>query len=368
MLQLTLHSGEISLQAATAKGKFPFTATVTYGGQASDHFVGGTESVDGGPYRVIIPTELLRRKIADLEGRSVFANDDLRSHNGEVVGEFVSAWVETTEVGGKLVVAAKASGILDREKNPELVDKILAEAREGKLGFSYDLKEVKYEITGADEEHPEPHLRLTGFKWRGATILRREAAAYEETLLAANKTQNRGTAQMDEKQTLDAIAKALAPVTDGLGKLAETVKGITEKQTAMEAQIGKPAPSKEPDKPAAGSQPTTVTALAAAIAEEVGKIIKPLADGVAALQSSSSQKKGERRSYTVAELEGQLISKYDSSRKPEDPVTLGDYDKAIAAVQADATLSRDAKTAKLETLGAAKLMAWKSQRASGGVN
>jgi hypothetical protein len=136
------------IQASSIPNQYPFVALVTYAGRLSDGMVGGTEAIEGGPYQVKIPASLLRAKAKDLRGKGVFANSDLDSHdNSTQIGEFVDCWVESVDgEAGDVALALKASGLIYRDRNPDLVDEVITQARSQKLGFSYDLKDVKFSI------------------------------------------------------------------------------------------------------------------------------------------------------------------------------------------------------------------------------
>jgi hypothetical protein len=86
---LHFYSAELEFQASTSRSKHPFLALVTYGGRPSDNFVGGTENIDGGPYKVIIPANVLEAKISGLKGKKVFAAEGLDTHQrSDNVGVF----------------------------------------------------------------------------------------------------------------------------------------------------------------------------------------------------------------------------------------------------------------------------------------
>jgi len=219
MVKLNLLSASLEIQAATTTEKQPFIATVTFGGRVSDHCVGGTESIEGGPFRVLIPTDILEGKIGELENKRVFAAEDLITHsNAHAVGVFVDTWCESQSMDGVMVLAAKASGFFDRSRDEELVEEIILKARQGQLGFSYDLKEVGFLLKELDAG--EVILEATNFKWRGATVLKRDAAAYRSTQLAARKSDNKE--QMESKDMNQIEIDALVEkISAGLTKQIE---------------------------------------------------------------------------------------------------------------------------------------------------
>jgi hypothetical protein len=185
------------------------TATVTWGGRPSDFPVGGTEAVEGGPYRVLIPPDLLARKMRELEGLPVLAAEDLVSHRGSKrVGTFVSGWTEPALIDGEPALAGRASGFLDRGRAGELVERIVSEARRGGMGFSYDVRAVGFRPTVVSGETV---FELAEFEWRGATVVRRGSAAYGFTQLAAARTRRENPLSFNQERALMLAAARVAP-------------------------------------------------------------------------------------------------------------------------------------------------------------
>jgi hypothetical protein len=372
-------------------GQQPFTALITYAGKSSDNFVNGTEGVNGGPYKVMIPAEVLKRKIKELEGKRVFASEDLSSHQRpKFIGEFVSAWTE--ELGNDLV-AAKASGVLYRHTDPTLVDQIIALSRQGQMGFSYDLKDVQYELkhstTGDDGKELSagsgtPYMELVDFSWRGATILKREAAAYLETALAASKIDKdtkttQGEDEMEKAEILKAVGEgmqaalgdlkaelisaAIDPLrTELTASIAEIKNEVTElkgKQAEFAANAQKKDDkSGEAQGDKGGDKTGTTLAasdIAAAMKEAVSETFGQLAEAVEDLKSTLAQKeeeRGFRKSLAASQLD--VLKKYGGVEDEGEGITTEHFDRAIGMVQTDIRLGKDAKLRKLAELGAAK--------------
>lgn len=351
MIKLDVFSSSLEVQAAMSGEKQPFIATVTFGGRLSDHCVGGTEVIPGGPFRVKIPTDLLSKRAGDLEGKRVFAADDLISHSGaHNVGTFVDTWCETVNQDGVMILAAKASGFFDRRKNEELIDTIIRDARAGLLGFSYDLKEVGFQLKkseGADEVF----LEATDFKWRGATVLRRDAAAYNSTQLAARKINNQEqeTNEMDKKELDELVAKIGEKVDTGIAtletKLTEKIDSsvselrseiatqksglealeakVTEKPTEKKADEKANENKGDPDdKSGDKGQEVPVTDFFAQLGEHITKQQKPLVDSINKLVeklSAGVEEDANTRKSVGGEIL-QLVEKYPLAAQgtPED--------------------------------------------------
>lgn len=364
----------IELQAATETNKFPFVATVTYGGKLSEHFVGGTENVSGGPYQVLIPADLLREKISELEGKNVYATDDLNSHqNGQRIGEFISAWVEPVDDGkGGMVLAAKASGLLYRNaENKELVDKVIALAREGKLGFSYDLKAVSFELKSSSVTGTDQHIELTDFQWRGATVLLREAAAYQYTQLAANKIERKESDNMDEKAIQRAIQDALTPfMSEVRTSTDQNKRDYTELKGELATLKTTLAASKEEKKPEPQNGKFSVEDLVKGIGDSFKEAIKPLVE----LSAKKEEGSGHRQSISGPEQEfldqkqelfARKFGKY-GSLKEGDEITAGTFQGMIDNITSDDGLSKDAKCRLIDDLSHRKRDLLKQQWRNGG--
>jgi hypothetical protein len=365
------------------RGQYPFIAIVTYGGVPSDGPVGGTEKIKGGPYRVIVPSELLAKNIEGLIGKPALAADELDSHSRSVeVGKFLQAWTETAKgKNGEPVTVAKCSGMLNRNWDPELVDSIVEGARNGSLGFSYDLKEVEFDIkAGSDSSsNSESFLELRAFKWRGATILKREAAAYEMTQLAAQRSSEE--TEMDEatlKRILgEGITASLTEFTKtqieplkttlqaGITKVEEKLTALEGKQTALEAVVNKKPEVKVEAKADAKAEPKAevkaasnkvgVDEFTASIAATVAQAQQPLLDGVTALIASMAAKEAKEKEQanvraTLSAAQLQTINRFDELSGDAE-LTVEGLTAAIAVTNASPNLSKLQKTQTLEILG-----------------
>lgn len=380
-LKVRIIAEGIVLGAATAVNEQPFTALITYAGKPSDHYVGGTEGINGGPYRVLIPKMLLKKRITELAGKRVFASDDLVSHkNVKYVGKFVSAWCD--DMDGDLA-AGRASGLLMRDADPDLVQEIISEARKGHMGFSYDLKDVRFELKASSDASESQYIELTDFIWRGATILRRDAAAYSETELAAHKAANpkEGEETMDKAEIMTAVREGMqasftdfkkdtidplrTELTSQLTAVKTEVEGLKGKQATLEAAIatGKPAekPAGQPAEKQAPAPGTRILAtdFAASISEGIKsamtEVVKPLQEAVAELKAAVGKAKEEppntRKTLDAAGI--QVLQKYSDFDGKSEP-TLENVQASINMIQSDARLTKEAKGSLLRDMGAYK--------------
>ncbi len=402
----------LTIQASSSPDKFPFIAIVTYGGRISDKFVGGTESIDGGPYRVLIPGQLLEERIKELEGRKVFAEDQLEEHAHSVdVGEFLQAWVEPVKnpENGEYMMAAKASGIFHREKNPELVDKIVALARQGVVGFSYDLKDVQFELQAVSSS--EKVVRIGDFKWRGATVLKKEAAAYQLTQLAASKkTTEEEVFDMDEKKLTELVGKGVKEgIENGIKQMKDeviqpfneemkaSVEKISERVDTIESAQTKFAETleafgkKKEEKPKEEktekkeekeeedvlSLKDLSTALGSAVKEAITEGNKAIVESIGDLKESmkdpnTRKSHGQETDHLAAKgpveiLKGlSIVSKYVEGYDPEeDGLTFESIEAAVRTVKATVK-NKDVRVGVLADLVAAKRSIARQNRRRGG--
>lgn len=377
MTKMLLVGSQLKIKAEPGKsGKRPFVATVTYAGKPSDHPVGGTEEIEGGPYKVMIPQVLLEAKIGELVGKAVFASEDLAGHAHSVkVGQFTDAWTEARVLPGskETVTAARASGFLDDRRYKQLVDRIVAEARNDQMGFSYDLKDVKFEVAVVDGE---PVLELTDFVWRGATALRREAAAYELTQLAAqlvSKKKEEELDTMDENELKSLLAefqtdlaeKVIKPFTE---ELTAQIEKVSSRLHELEARIEKlgeshdecPPPRAEASTATEGTEVIPLETFAASIGQKLQEANQPLLEAMRKvsekLDQMSQERHGERKTTSGMQLDfisqkyPELLEK--SGLKCADDLTSTHLHELQKIVAASDNMTRDEQVRLLSVIGA----------------
>ena len=408
----------LELYGEAADGRQPFVATITFAGMPSDGPVGGTEDIPGGPYRILIPTGLMQAKVEDLMGKGVFAALSLDTHEGTTrIGRFSDAW--TQRFPGTEVEAVRASGFLQRNIDKDLVAKVIERARNGELGFSYDMKNAPVKI---EDYNGEAVAVLLDFEWRGATILYRQTAAYQYTSLAAKvvgTSTSSSAGQTDNHQfiqllqSLNPTSRSTQPSTAGADTgredlemtkeelqslFAEQFKPITEGQksigdklTAFDARLKTVEAASQPIKGVADpaltealtkittrldaieAKPTaatksddnqmTVKDLAASISEAVSK---PLADAIKELKDavkSGDQTDGTRRTFSAQQIE--TIKRYSGDFDGDDP-TVENIAAAIKAVNDDARMPKSQKEGVLTVLSAMRRDMTKSNIRGGG--
>jgi len=305
--------------------------------------------------------------VGELMGKGVFAAEELDTHEGSVVvGQFVDAYMERIRFSEYHEV--RASGFFDKRDNTELIAKIIDRARSGELGFSYDLKEAPGHLD--TEMCPgETVLVLDDFQWRGATVLRREKAAYYYTNLAATRLakiaaftasssandkptlpagtstsstpsgQPSGEIEMTPEQLAAAIAKALEPLTASVTKLNTTQEGYETRFAALEAAV---KPRTDPA-PAITQQPATLTA--EKLAETIGTATATAitaAFKAAGIGPDAPAGTGQRQTYSAAQLE--TVKRFVPDSASEGDLSVEGLNAAIQKIRDDFTLSAEAKT------------------------
>lgn len=355
MLKFKLFSEAIELQSSQVANQYPFVATITYAGKLSDGFVGGTEHIAGGPYRVLISAELLRKKIKALQGKAVFATESLNSHTHNFkIGTFSQAWVEAATLpDGTTALAAKASGlIIETDDNRELVEKIIEEARAEKLGFSYDIKDVKFDLKASTDSSTDQFVEVTDFEWRGATILDRGAAAYEETRLAASKSTPRKDDDMTPKELQDAITAGISPLQTSVDSLKTDVANVKGELAALKAERSQP-PAPHKDDKGGISMKDFAASIVAAMTEGLKPVIEGQTKVLEALTANSEQKKTEGVRKSVRFTAADFTSKFRFSAEDSDLTTSEGCQNLIDKVNAS-EMPKEKKEQMLAVLGGQK--------------
>lgn len=365
--------------------KQPFLATITWAGCVSDGCVGGTESITDengnviGPLRIFIPSALMETKVTELIGKSVFAAESLDTHENSVdVGQFLDAY--TQRMRGSEVYCVQGSGFFDKTKNETLVARIIERARSGELGFSYDLKDTPGYID-AEMNPGENIFVLTDFKWRGATVLYRNTAAYYFTTLAAKRAdrtpafaartnsakpsipperngtdstrdgQPSGDTEMTKEEIIAAVTAAMAPLSAEVGKLTAGQQALEARFVTLEAAT-KPAvtaPAKEEVLTAAGLSTAIATATAAAVAAEIGKAL-PIALAAAGIEKKPAPGTGQRATFQASEIA--TVERWggktalDETGEP----TLDGLTATIHAINDNVTLTAEGRTRALDVI------------------
>lgn len=204
--------------------KAPFSGILTRIGVPSDRAPGGSDGK-----RVILTAEAVDRAIPSLLGMGVDYTPSFDGHDPQ------------KKIG--IVTGAKAKGnalhvegFFYASDFPEVVDQIRANKR--RLGWSYEILAVRIEDLNANP------LVITEFVFTGAAVLRKDAAAYSTTTIAAHAEDN----DMPHTVTLEQLAESVAALTESVkliqaaGKPVaaeseeERKKRLEEEQAARDAE------------------------------------------------------------------------------------------------------------------------------------
>lgn len=219
--------------------KLPFKGTLLILDEASNKPPHGAEG-----HRILVPTQVAKKRLKTILNTGLNYAPDLQGHAvRRKVGVITGAWIEGREL--------KVSGFIWKKDFPEAVDDL----HRGGLGMSMELSSVYIQNRNDDV------WKLVDFQFSGATVLLKTAAAYFKTALAASRAvlvhQNKegghmakekektaaelaasGTAEVLSRAIAGAVgpaveaamAKAMAPITEGFKSVSEGIAAIAAAQ------------------------------------------------------------------------------------------------------------------------------------------
>ena len=192
----------------------PFTGILTRVDEPSTRPPNGSEG-----HCVLMPRAAAERALPSLLGMGVNSATNLREHAKKMkIGIITDASID----GNDLVV----SGILYEKDFPDEVDAIRAE--KDALGMSYELSNVDVDDPDADV------WVLRSFVFTGAAILYKEAAAYQQTAIAAQAelaaVKEDGMPQqiLDELKAIQLQLKTMQAASEEEAKAEEEAASTTE--------------------------------------------------------------------------------------------------------------------------------------------
>lgn len=184
-------------------------------------------------HRILVPKSVAEKRLGGLIGQGLNYAPDLESHAPRhKVGVITKAAIEGNKV--------KVWGFVYAKDFPE----VERDFKQGKLGMSMELANVYVRDENADVWY------LEDFHFTGATVLKKEAAAYYGTALAAKaekviaaggrqgdhmpEPKKKATAKGSEPSQLELVTKAIAralrqelkPVSDGLQAAANGIGSL----------------------------------------------------------------------------------------------------------------------------------------------
>lgn len=211
---------DLDIQDSEHPNLAPFTGTLLLLDEPSTQPPHGSDG-----HRIYVPSSVANNRLATLPGMAINYQDDLEGHNPpKKIGVITEAQIE-----GKKV---RVKGVIWKKDFPEALR--LFRMNRGRLGMSMELGDVYVRDKDEDVWH------LEDFHFTGATVLKKDHAAYENTELAASR------------YFVNALAAARS-----------AVEVIREKG-------GKPEMPEDKKKKTSG-QSVTVSALSASISEAVSK-------------------------------------------------------------------------------------------------
>lgn len=189
--------------------KAPFSGIMTRIGVPSDKSPGGSDGK-----RVTLTAEAVDRAIPSLLGMGVDYTPSFDGHDPQrKIGVITGAKAHGN--------ALHVEGFFYAADFPEVVSQIQANKR--RLGWSYEILAVRIEDLNANP------LVVTEFVFTGAAVLRKDAAAYSTTTIAANAEDN----AMPTKEQEDADRKVMTLI-ENLTKQVEELKKAQTKDMRVD--------------------------------------------------------------------------------------------------------------------------------------
>jgi len=357
MKPLSIYALAVKLPEAPGHpNRAPFTGILTLLDVPSTKAPGGSAG-----HLVLIREVDAKRMLPSLIGMGVNYRDDAKGHDqARKIGVITEAKI--VDIDGTAAIAV--AGLLYEADFPDEVAGIRANKHE--LGMSF-------ELMMATIEDPQAEIwTITEGYFTGAAILRRDAAAYEATRLAAAREK-----AMDEKTIKDLLAAALVIAlaefkTSVIDPLVAEVRGAAEEakvlagkamEAAKPAAPIKPDPAGTPDveaiaaaaavKVLAGLEPQKIAAAAAADANtalgvKVDKLVTDIGTLMAAAKSN-----GERR-VTVPAGTVTLLASHGLADLDKDGTTF--YSHEIDVILDKANVGREQRTSiKMQLQAAGKI-------------
>lgn len=249
-------------------------------------------------HRILVPTEVARRRLGTLKGMGINYAPDLDGHaQRRKVGVINRAWIDGKDL--------RVEGHIWKHDFPE-AEKDL---KQPDLGMSMELGDVKVDNPHADV------WRLDDFQFLGATILWRDSAAYRGTqAIAARAEQRRAgmktrtsnnksaarTSQGDRLATIaaqaagSAVKESTKQVLAILKEQSETLAGIAAAQEELDGRVaaletGTVSISAEEDDAVDAKQGDNASSSSSSSEDEVAARGRKKKDDASSSSSSSSE-------------------------------------------------------------------------------
>lgn len=185
-----------------------------------------------GGHRVLIPRAVCEAALPSLIGMAIDVSGDLKDHDHQLkIGIITDA-----EIAGRDVYV---NGIMYAKDFADIVARI--RANKPQLGMSYEIAEV-------DVDDPSAEVwTLNHFVFTGAAILRRDAAAYAQTAIAA-RAEEEAVMPEEKSKILDELAKLSQQITtmraaaadeDAKKKMDEEAAALAAKKAEEDAAAAK---------------------------------------------------------------------------------------------------------------------------------
>jgi hypothetical protein len=219
---LQLSFGSLALSAASSHpNKMQLKGVLLILDEVSTKAPNGSDG-----HRILVPSEVAQKRLSTIVGMGLNYKPTLDGHaQRRKVGVIDRAWID----GSKFCVEATVW----KHDFPEAEEDL----KRSNLGMSMEIGEVHVEDTGA------PVWKITDFKFLGATVLDRDAAAYRKTMaIAASKEKRKTMAVTTKKEKIGLTTEQIAAIAaqaaqEAVRPLVSTLDQHTDILASLNAKL-----------------------------------------------------------------------------------------------------------------------------------
>lgn len=171
-------------------------------------------------HRILVPRAVAKKRLSGLVGMGLNYEPNLESHAPRrKVGVITEVWLSGDEV--------KVKGFVYAKDFPE----VKQDFKQGRLGMSMELANVYVKDEHADVWY------LEDFHFTGATVLKKEAAAYYQTALAAKAAKRSSREAVQGEDSMAELKKKKAVNASGETDVTRLIAGLTKSFREANAPI-----------------------------------------------------------------------------------------------------------------------------------
>lgn len=278
---------DLDIQDSDHPNLSPFKGTLLLVDESSDQPPHGSDG-----HLIYVPKALAEKRLKTLPGMAVNYQNDLEGHNpSKKIGVITKAWLEGNKV--------KVEGVIWRKDFPEALRTF--RMNRGRLGMSMELGDVFV------RDKDEAVWHLEDFHFTGATILKKDHAAYESTELAASKQH---------------FVKALAA--------ARSARAV------IQGKRGQPEMAKEKEKKSSSGQ-QLVGMISAAVEKGMGNALKSLVE-----EQKKSNEAFSKTLEGISASQEELVKGFEAMMTERVDAAKEDDEDSVIDVKAESSNPSDA--------------------------